>query len=267
MPYRVRSEQIQYKGHSIACGICYSPSIKEQKEKSQRKKIAKERESLETKLNPFQKRTFACEEDAQLEIEKLSKDIRKLKFHQVGFEIQAVTKRKPGRPAKNQTPSLVYQLVPCVTEDEKAIESHLIKECTFILASNQTSFTATELLQEYKTQSQTEKKFQQLKSPHFVNAMFLDSPRRIEAFAYLMLMVILLLSVAEYVVPAENITVQFKDSLKRVTATKGGASMRPGRLVKAKQTALCRLPLAFGSLNFAYWIEIFAQNQFSRIIW
>jgi len=33
--------------------------------------------------------------------------------------------------------------------------------------------------------------------------MFLDSPKRIEAFAYLMLMVILLLSVAEYVVRRE----------------------------------------------------------------
>ncbi|WP_283410466.1 hypothetical protein [Anoxynatronum buryatiense] len=42
---------------------------------------------------------------------------------------------------------------------------------------------------EYKTQSQTEKKFQQLKSPQFVNAIYLDSPPRIEAFAYLVRMV------------------------------------------------------------------------------
>lgn len=203
VPYRVRSEIIQYKGYPLACGICYSASMKEQKEKSQQKKIAKEGEELAKKLNPFQKRTFACEEDARLEIQKLSKDIQKLKFHQVQFDIKEVPKRKAGRPAKDAVPQWAYQLVPHITEDEKAITSHLIRECTFILASNRTDFSATQLLQEYKTQSQTEKKFQQLKSPHFVNAMFLDSPKRIEAFAYLMLMVILLLSVAEYIVRRE----------------------------------------------------------------
>ncbi len=129
--------------------------------------------------------------------------MEKLKFHQVQFVINDVVKRKPGRPSKNKATEWVYQLIPSIIEDEKAIQSHLIRECTFVLISNDTRFSAAQLLQEYKTQSQTEKKFQQLKSPHFVNAMFLDSPRRIEAFAYLMLMVILLLSVAEYVVRRE----------------------------------------------------------------
>ncbi len=68
VPYRVRSEQIQYKGFPLSCGICYSPSMKEQKEKSQGKKKAKELEDLEKKLKPFKKRSFACEEDARLEI-------------------------------------------------------------------------------------------------------------------------------------------------------------------------------------------------------
>ncbi len=57
-----------YKGFPLSCGICYSPSMKEQKEKSQGKKKAKELEDLEKKLKPFKKRSFACEEDARLEI-------------------------------------------------------------------------------------------------------------------------------------------------------------------------------------------------------
>ncbi len=203
VPYRVRTEQVVYKGYPLSCGICYSLSMKEQKEKSQGKKIAKEREAMEKKLKPLEKRSFACEEDAQLEIQKLAKDTEKLKFHHIQFEIKEVPKRKPGRPSKNKAPEWVYQLVPTITEEQDAIQAHLIRECTFVLASNDTSLSAEELLKEYKTQSQTEKKFQQLKSPQFVNAMFLDSPRRIEAFAYLMLMVILLLSVAEYVVRRE----------------------------------------------------------------
>lgn len=56
------------------------------------------------------------------------------------------------------------------------------------------------MLREYKTQDSVEKKFQQLKSPQFVDAIYLESPKRIEAFSYLMLLCILILSLAEYVV-------------------------------------------------------------------
>lgn len=53
---------------------------------------------------------------------------------------------------------------------------------------------------EYKTQDTVEKKFQQLKSPQFVNSIYLESPKRIEAFSYLMMLCMLVLSLAEYVV-------------------------------------------------------------------
>lgn len=69
--------------------------------------------------------------------------------------------------------------------------------CTFILCSNDLTLKADDLLKEYKTQIRVEKKFQQLKSPHFVNSLYLDTPDRIEALTYLIL---ILLSVAVYVV-------------------------------------------------------------------
>lgn len=203
VPYQVRSETIHYKGIPLSCGICYSPSQKQQKEKTLLKKVVKELEDLKKKLKVYAKRSFACEADAQLEIQKLAKDLHKLKFHKVQFDIKEVLKRKAGRPSPKKEPVLVYQLIPTLTEDEAIIQTYLTRECTFVLVSNDTSLKAEDLLREYKTQGQTEKKFQQLKSPQFVNAIFLDSPHRIEAFAYLMLMVILLLSVAEYVVRRE----------------------------------------------------------------
>ena len=48
-----------------------------------------------------------------------------------------------------------------------------------------------------------EKKFQQLNSPHFVNSLYLDSPERIEALTYLILISMMILSVAEHVVGRE----------------------------------------------------------------
>lgn len=47
------------------------------------------------------------------------------------------------------------------------------------------------------------KKFQQIKSPHFVNSLYVDTPERVEALTYLILISMMLLSVSEYVVRGE----------------------------------------------------------------
>jgi len=69
-----------------------------------------------------------------------------------------------------------------------------------VLCSTDLEISAKKLLREYKTQDSVEKKFQRLKSPQFVNSLYLESPKRIEAMAYLMMIAVMALSVAEYVV-------------------------------------------------------------------
>ena len=83
--------------------------------------------------------------------------------------------------------------------DEKVTE-YIRKECTFILASNDLSISGEKILREYKTQIDVEKRFRNLKSPQFMNALFLNSPKRIEALVYLLLMVLMILTIAEKVV-------------------------------------------------------------------
>lgn len=96
-----------------------------------------------------------------------------------------------------------YYLQVEVKTDEEKIRKNFEEACTFILCSNNLTLNAEELLKEYKTQIRVEKKFQQLKSPHFVNSLYLDTPDRIEALTYLILISMMILSVAEYVVRRE----------------------------------------------------------------
>ena len=56
------------------------------------------------------------------------------------------------------------------------------------------------MLLEYKTQSGVEKRFQQIKNPQFVNSLYLNTPKRVEALTYLILLTIMMLSVMEQVV-------------------------------------------------------------------
>ena len=90
-----------------------------------------------------------------------------------------------------------------INADEEKIQKNFEQACTFILCSNDLTLKAEDLLREYKTQIGVEKKFQQLKSPHFVNSLYLDTPERIEALTYLILISMMILSVAEYVVRRE----------------------------------------------------------------
>ena len=56
------------------------------------------------------------------------------------------------------------------------------------------------MLLECKTQSGVEKRFQQIKNPQFVNSLYLNTPKRVEALTYLILLTIMMLSVMEQVV-------------------------------------------------------------------
>jgi len=59
------------------------------------------------------------------------------------------------------------------------------------------------LLKEYKTQSDVEKRFKVLKSPTYMNSLFLKTPHRVEALVYLLLIALMMLTVAERVVQDE----------------------------------------------------------------
>jgi len=60
--------------------------------------------------------------------------------------------------------------------------------------------TVEEVLRLYKEQHEVEGRFRFLKSPYFVGPLFLHSPRRVEAFAYVMLLALLLYSAFEHVI-------------------------------------------------------------------
>lgn len=213
--YRIGESSCFYQGVPLKLGICYSENLEKTKRETIHKRVDKELRDLEKLIKRIEKRSFACLEDAQLEIKKLQdQDLAKIKYHQVQLTVDEVITKRRGRPSKNpksDIASYAYNLVLTVQSDAERIENAIIKECIFIVVSSKTSMSAEEILREYKTQSAVERKFQFLKSPQFVNALYVDSPRRVEAIGYLMLILMLILSVAEYVVrrelKAENRTI------------------------------------------------------------
>lgn len=202
--YGIAEKVADYRGFPLKLAVCYSHGLIETKQKTIAKQVDKETEKLEKLVSTVSKRDFACAEDAEKEIAKLnSKELKKLNYHTVNFSIRKEIKRRPGRPAVMISDAMAeYKYFVDITfeKDPALVERAVRSACCFVLCSNDINISSTELLLEYKTQDSVEKKFKQLKSPHFVNSIYLDSPTRVEAFAYLMLISILVLSIAEYAV-------------------------------------------------------------------
>lgn len=205
--YRILDETCVYKGIPLKLACCYSEKLRPTKEKTVWKQVDKEHELLEKALTSLKKRTFACEEDARLETEKFHREYgKKLRYHTVEQRITSQIKRPVGRPKKDAAPfdyATIYVVESSIKVVQSAIEAHITRECIFVVSSTKLEMSAEAILREYKSQSAVERKFQFLKSPQFVNSLYVDSPRRVESIGYLMLILMVILSVAEYVVRRE----------------------------------------------------------------
>lgn len=203
--YIVEKSTETYEGHTLNCATVYSTALEPAKRKSSEGKVQKEKDRLDRISKDLQKRSFSCIEDAKRELEALQQDKKRLKsaFHNTTLSLTSVEKNAQGRPSLDPTQRRTkteYYIEIVIGRDQDKIDAYIRKECIFVLASNNPDLSAEAILLEYKTQSGVEKRFQQLKDPHFVNSLYLEKPERIEALAYLILLTMMILSVMEQVV-------------------------------------------------------------------
>lgn len=205
--YLIMPDQCTYHDTKLNMAVCYSHKLEKIKRVTIEKRVTKESESLDKDLKKLHKRAFACLADACVEIDQLRKEfMRKVKYHTVTFHINEEIKKRPGRPSKTEesnTTRTEYRLHFDVQKEAEVVERTIKKECIFVVVSTDLNVCGVEILREYKTQGAVERKFQFMKSPQFVNALYVDSPRRVESLGYLMLILMLVLSVAEFVVRRE----------------------------------------------------------------
>ena len=128
------------------------------------------------------KREFACADDANREVEKInSKELKKVKFYDISYSLRKEERRKRGRPTKDAVPTTQgyrYFVEVTHTVNQEKVTQVIDESCCFVLCSNDLNMSGEKILREYKTQDCVEKKFKQLKSPQFVNSIYLESPQR-----------------------------------------------------------------------------------------
>lgn len=202
--YLLLDEIVDYKGIKLKTVTCYSEELLKIKTKTINRAKEKEKEKVKTKFKKYLNKSnyFKTEEEAIVVFAELYETV-KLKYIKLSTKIELIQVAKNGRPSsENKEDNMVtkYILNYDLEELENIIDKAIKKECTFILCSNNLNLTGEEILAEYKTQITVEKKFQQIKSPQFVNSIFLEKSSRVESLMYLLLISMMILSVLENVV-------------------------------------------------------------------
>jgi transposase len=182
------------------------------------KHIQKEKSDVEKQLWHLSNQSFGCEQD----IEKVLKPLlKKLKYHQVQYTIEAILKhKKQGRPKKGSDGVLSekiitgYAVKSTLMPDEPAISKVKLCKGRFILATNQLDPLALPdeaILSTYKEQSGTESGFKFIKDNAFeVDSIFLKKPGRISALMMLMTVCLMVYGFAQY---------HLREQLKKQTDT------------------------------------------------
>jgi transposase len=166
------------------------------------RRAKQDQEQWERQLWHLAHQEFACQPDAEAELE------RQVKTLPVWLRVSSQVHVRShyggkGRPAKQAAPRRQsWQMEATLTRDEEQWEQEVERRARFIVATNILDaqvLSDEEVIRIYKAQSQVERGFAFLKDPLFLaSSVFLKRPERIMALSLIMVLCLLVYRLAEW---------------------------------------------------------------------
>ncbi|MGA9752821.1 MAG: IS1634 family transposase [Acidobacteriota bacterium] len=224
--YRAYETIVTLYGTNYRGLVVHSDAYDERRQKKVSKQIEQDRERLAKMKNEVEKIDYACLPDAQAAAERIKASL----FHEIVVQVEPRPTYQRGRPKAREarTPtSMRYGLRIDFNLDEKAVERAREEAGCFVLITNtlaegEGSAPAKELLTIYKDQHMVEQNFGFLKDPVFVNALFLKSPRRIEALGLVLVLALLIWRLME-----RTMRVNLAQNQQKITGWEKRQTSRP----------------------------------------
>jgi transposase len=175
--------------------VVHSDAYDERRIKKLERTLEKDRSEIELKMQHAQKIEYACLPDARAALLRLPGG----RFYEIRGEVEEEPVYAPGRPRADRTRKVkrvIYRLKLTIVPREKAIARARKEAGCFVLISNEPEeaaggISSKELLRTYHEQHSVEQNFGFLKDPVFVNALFLKTPRRIEALGLVLVLALM----------------------------------------------------------------------------
>ena len=203
--YRFQEHDIDYAGMKQKWIVYKSEHALHREEKTLAKRILQESTASAKAAKKLMACAFYCEADAK-EAFKLFRSKNPLLTFENESLIQTPKYKIKGRPKPDQQPDFYEYywrfettMPTTIFQEQREEESGL-----FILATNNLTLSAEDLLSEYKSQQRVERGFRFLKSPEFLSdALFLKKPERIEAMLMIMTVCLMVYASLEYKIRRE----------------------------------------------------------------
>lgn len=176
--------------------VVHSDAYDERRTKRLDKLLHQDRIEVERQRSHQETIEYACLPDAQAALARLPRG----RFHELVGSVEEDPVFAPGRPRADGTRTVArirYRLKISIRAKEDAIDRARKEAGCFVLISNEPGpesggLSSRELLRAYHNQHSVEQNFGFLKDPVIVNALFLKTPRRIEALGLILVLALMI---------------------------------------------------------------------------
>ncbi len=206
--------------------VVHSDAYDERRVKKLERILEKDRVEMERLAGEQEKIEYACLPDAQAAVLRLPKG----RFHELVGRIEEEPICATGRPKADGTRKIKrtsYRLKISIKPREEAIARARKEAGCFVLVTNEPEeavggLGSQELLRAYHDQHSVEQNFGFLKDPVIVNALFLKTPRRIEALGLILVMALMIWRLME-----RTMRISLKESNTKVVGWNNRQTSRP----------------------------------------
>ncbi len=203
--YWTQTLQAEFAGRVYRFIVVRSSKLDNRKEKKLERVLETEQKDLAKLKKQLEKESFQCEPDAKARLDAVLAENKTL--HRLTGRVvrQQKIKRPPGRPRKDRQEAVLETITTFRLEidihppTEEALTEWRQREATFVLITSVSEdlYDDYDVLKEYKGQINVEMRFRFLKDPMFVNAIYLKTPKRVQALGYVILLAVMIASLLE----------------------------------------------------------------------
>ena len=206
--------------------VVHSDAYDERRTKRLERTLEQDKAEVERMASEQEKIEYACLPDAQAAVLRLPRG----RFHELVGRVEEGPMYATGRPKADGTRKIqrtIYRLKISLQPREQAIARARAEAGCFVLVSNEPEETSgglssKDLLRAYQDQHAVEQNFGFLKDPVIVNALFLKSPRRIEALGLILVLALMVWRLME-----RTMRVSLKESATKVVGWNNRQTSRP----------------------------------------
>jgi transposase len=206
--------------------VVHSDAYDERRVKKLERTLERDKAELERIASEQERIEYACAPDAQAAILRLPRG----RFHELVGQVEEKPIYVTGRPKADGTRKVqrtTYRLKISLKPTEQAIARARAEAGCFVLITNEPEeavggLSSKELLKAYHDQHSVEQNFGFLKDPVIVNALFLKSPRRIEALGLILVLALMVWRLME-----RTMRISLKESDSKVVGWNKKQTSRP----------------------------------------